>query len=61
MAQVLLLQMLEQYGVDSDVTAMVDAFDWYILPVFNVDGYEYTWTDVSIHCLPNFTTAIIKL
>ncbi len=23
---------------------MVDQFDYYILPVFNVDGYAYTWT-----------------
>jgi hypothetical protein len=23
---------------------LVDQFDYYILPVFNVDGYAYTWT-----------------
>ena len=27
------------------VTKLVDKFDWIILPVFNVDGYEYTHTD----------------
>ena len=40
--------MVNLYGVDTDVTNMLDSFDWYILPVFNVDGYEYTWTTVSI-------------
>ena len=39
--------MVNLYGNDPDVTMMLDSFDWYILPVFNVDGYEYTWTDVS--------------
>ena len=28
-----------------------EAFDWYIYPVVNVDGYEYTWTNVSTHGL----------
>ena len=26
---------------------MVDKLDWVIMPVFNVDGYEYTHTSVS--------------
>lgn len=37
-------QMLEKYKFDQDLTAMVDNFDWYILPVTNPDGYAYTWT-----------------
>ncbi|KAJ7377899.1 corticosteroid- binding protein [Desmophyllum pertusum] len=37
-------QMLSGYGKDSSVTAMVDKLDWVIMPVFNVDGYEYTFT-----------------
>lgn len=40
-------QMLSRYGKDSSVTAMIDKLDWVILPVFNVDGYEYTHTSVS--------------
>ncbi|XP_069114393.1 zinc carboxypeptidase A 1-like [Argopecten irradians] len=26
----------------------IDSFEWYILPVFNVDGYVYTWTNVML-------------
>eukprot|EP00795_Rhopilema_esculentum_P002245 gene2245-17852_t len=36
-------QMLTQYGKDPSVTAMLDKMDWVVLPVFNVDGYSYTW------------------
>ncbi|CAF0833065.1 unnamed protein product [Rotaria sordida] len=32
------------YGQDPTITQLVDQFDYYILPVFNVDGYAYTWT-----------------
>lgn len=31
------------------VTAVLDKMDLIVLPVFNVDGYEYTWT-VSKGC-----------
>ena len=41
-----LLQMLSQYKTNENITKMVDAFDWYIVPVFNVDGYVYTWETV---------------
>ncbi|XP_069112245.1 carboxypeptidase B-like [Argopecten irradians] len=37
-------QMLETYDSNKDMKDFVDSFEWYILPVFNVDGYEYTWT-----------------
>lgn len=37
-------QMLKKYGKDVSVTNMVDKMDWVIMPVFNVDGYEYTHT-----------------
>ena len=39
--------MAEDYGVDPAVTAVMDAFEFYIVPVLNVDGYDYTWTNVS--------------
>lgn len=39
--------MLDLYGKDAKITDIVDSYTWYILPVFNVDGYEYTWTKVS--------------
>ncbi|XP_072021622.1 carboxypeptidase B-like [Amphiura filiformis] len=38
-------EMVTMYGVDSTVTAMVDNYDWYIVPSLNVDGYDYTWTN----------------
>ncbi|XP_064611669.1 carboxypeptidase B-like [Liolophura sinensis] len=37
-------QLIEQYGVNPDITAVVDAMDWYVLPVLNADGYIYSWT-----------------
>ncbi|CAF0999580.1 unnamed protein product [Adineta ricciae] len=36
--------LLSNYGKDATITHFVDQFDYYILPVFNVDGYVYTWT-----------------
>ncbi|MCC7290569.1 MAG: hypothetical protein IT449_00745 [Phycisphaerales bacterium] len=35
--------LLENYGHDPAVTAMVDGLEWYILPISNPDGYVYTW------------------
>ncbi|XP_030635700.1 carboxypeptidase B2 [Chanos chanos] len=32
------------YNVNSDITAMLNNMDFYILPVMNPDGYKYTWT-----------------
>ncbi|KAH3722332.1 carboxypeptidase B-like [Dreissena polymorpha] len=37
-------QMLDRYKIDSDITKMVDMFDWYLLPITNPDGYAFTWT-----------------
>ena len=31
---------------DSRVRYMAESYDWYIFPVFNPDGYEYTHTTV---------------
>jgi hypothetical protein len=37
-------RLIDDYGPeDSAVTVMVDTYDWYILPVLNADGYEYSW------------------
>ena len=41
-------QMLTKYGKDPSVTNIVDMMDWVIMPVFNVDGYEYTHTKVGL-------------
>ncbi|CAF4492834.1 unnamed protein product, partial [Didymodactylos carnosus] len=35
--------LLSNYSTDPTITHLVDQFDFYILPVFNVDGYAYTW------------------
>ena len=39
--------MLTSYGADAQVTALMDTYDWYFLPIANPDGYEYTHTSVS--------------
>ncbi|CAG2109692.1 unnamed protein product, partial [Medioppia subpectinata] len=38
-------ELVQKYGTDSDVTDLLETFDFYILPVLNVDGYEYTHTN----------------
>lgn len=40
-------QMLTEYNSNLNVTIMLDHYDWYMMPVFNADGYEYTHTTVS--------------
>ncbi|CAH1779222.1 unnamed protein product [Owenia fusiformis] len=37
-------QLLTGYNRDATITRLVDTFDWYILPVANPDGYEYSHT-----------------
>uniref|UniRef100_A0A670Y5L8 Peptidase M14 domain-containing protein n=1 Tax=Pseudonaja textilis TaxID=8673 RepID=A0A670Y5L8_PSETE len=32
------------YGIDKDMTLLLDNINFYVLPVFNVDGYVWTWT-----------------
>ncbi|XP_026877715.2 carboxypeptidase B [Electrophorus electricus] len=31
------------YGTDSQMTSLLDTMDIFVLPVFNIDGYEHTW------------------
>ena len=40
-----LFQMTQRYRTDDSVTQLLDKIDFVILPVFNVDGYSYTWID----------------
>ncbi|CAJ0951075.1 unnamed protein product [Ranitomeya imitator] len=35
---------VESYGVNSQVTNLLNNLDFYVLPVMNVDGYVYTWS-----------------
>ncbi|XP_072042380.1 carboxypeptidase A1-like [Amphiura filiformis] len=38
------IKMATMYTFDPTVQAMVDNYDWYIIPVVNPDGYDFTWT-----------------
>lgn len=44
MALYIIQQLVENNAANSDLT---DEVDWYILPVLNPDGYEYSHTSVS--------------
>ncbi|XP_069721491.1 carboxypeptidase B [Phaenicophaeus curvirostris] len=35
---------VETYGKDTVMTTLLNSLDFYVLPVFNIDGYVYTWT-----------------
>ena len=48
------------YGTNSEITGLVDRFDWYITPVSNPDGYEYTWNSVTIYKALIITKSFIK-
>jgi murein tripeptide amidase MpaA len=37
-------QLVRNYDTDPVVKDLVDRIEWFIIPVFNRDGYEYTWT-----------------
>ncbi|VDN53153.1 unnamed protein product, partial [Dracunculus medinensis] len=37
-------KLIMRYGRDEIITKMVDKFDWYVIPVANPDGYEYSMT-----------------
>ena len=36
-------QLTENYGIDPDITALVDEYEIWISPVWNPDGYEYVY------------------
>ncbi|NXV46704.1 CBPB1 Carboxypeptidase, partial [Uria aalge] len=36
---------VETYGKDAVMTTLLDSLDFYVLPVVNIDGYVYTWTN----------------
>lgn len=39
--------MIDDYQQDAIIREMFDEYDFYILPLINADGYEYTFTNVS--------------
>ena len=40
-------QLVTNYNEDPVISDLLEEFDWYILPVMNPDGYEYSHTTVS--------------
>ncbi|KAL2312667.1 Carboxypeptidase [Schizosaccharomyces pombe] len=38
-------QLLAKYDSDGHVRKLLDKFEWIFIPVLNVDGYEYTWSN----------------
>jgi len=39
---------VSSYGQDALTTSLVTSYDWFILPVVNPDGYEYSISTVII-------------
>jgi len=39
------LNLLELYETDGDARFLLDNIEWTIVPIVNVDGYIYTWTN----------------
>ncbi|XP_043917904.1 carboxypeptidase B-like [Protopterus annectens] len=37
-------EVVHTHGMDSSVKQLIDNLDIYVLPVFNIDGYTFTWT-----------------
>ncbi|KAL8187856.1 UNVERIFIED_CONTAM: hypothetical protein K2H54_057184 [Gekko kuhli] len=37
---------IQTYGMDQNMTNILDNMNFYILPVFNIDGYIWSWTQV---------------
>jgi murein tripeptide amidase MpaA len=38
-------RLAEEYDVNQRITALMDRIEFYIVPIVNPDGYEYTWTN----------------
>lgn len=45
-------QALSTYGSDSQMTSLLNQMDVYVLPVFNIDGYDYTHKSVCYNFKP---------
>ena len=54
-------QIVSLHGKDPSVIALLNKVDLAIVPVFNPDGYVYTWTKVRTYFLVNFTLTSICL
>lgn len=40
------LQLVDDYATDAQVQGLVDKYQFYLIPIINPDGYDWTWTDV---------------
>lgn len=38
-------ELLSKYGIEKKVTEYLDSLDFIFVPVFNPDGYDYSWTN----------------
>lgn len=41
-----MLKLTSGYGSDTEITGLIDQYDWKFVPISNPDGYVFTWTDV---------------
>lgn len=41
------VQLISQYGVDPQITSYIDTLNFYVVPVVNPDGYEYSRSDIT--------------
>jgi carboxypeptidase A2 len=37
--------LLQGYGKNETITELVDTIDWTFIPIVNVDGYDFSWTN----------------
>ena len=54
------LQLVTDYRFDPFVQQMLDAYDWYVMPCVNPDGYQYTHERVMTEFHNNLITIIVK-
>lgn len=47
-------QALSTYGSDSQITSLLNQMDVFVLPVFNIDGYDFTHKRVRYNFTPTF-------
>jgi murein tripeptide amidase MpaA len=41
-------ELLTSYATDPDIKRLVDTTEFYLVPIMNPDGYEYTWTNTRL-------------
>ncbi|KAJ6669406.1 hypothetical protein lerEdw1_008215 [Lerista edwardsae] len=56
-------QAVKTYGNDKVMTKLLDMLNFYVLPVYNIDGYIWTWTEVLTVHLSFFSSipSLLKL